>query len=43
MGGGSSSLFTSYYLLKDILEINRCLGLYSTQEYNETNYKILNC
>ena len=41
MGGGSSSLFTSYYLLKDILEINRCLGLYSTQEYNETNYNYL--
>ena len=41
MGSGYSSLCTSYYLLKDILEINRCLGVYSTQEYNENNYNYL--
>ena len=41
MGVGDSNLFTSYYLLKDILEINRCIGLYSIQEYNESNYNHL--
>jgi predicted unusual protein kinase regulating ubiquinone biosynthesis (AarF/ABC1/UbiB family) len=41
MGVGSSNLFTSYYLLKDILEINKCIGLYSTQEYNKENYDYL--
>ena len=41
MGVGNSNLFTSYYLLKDILEINRCIGLYSIQEYNESNYNHL--
>ena len=41
MGVGNSNLFTSYYLLKDILEINKCIGLYSTQEYNENNYNHL--
>ena len=41
MGVSNSNLFTSYYLLKDILEINKCIGLYSTEEYNESNYNHL--
>ena len=36
-----TNLLSSYYLFKDILEINKCLGLYSSQEYNISNYNYL--
>jgi predicted unusual protein kinase regulating ubiquinone biosynthesis (AarF/ABC1/UbiB family) len=39
--GNCFGLFSSYYLIKDLLEINRCIGLYSNQEYNKENYDYL--
>jgi predicted unusual protein kinase regulating ubiquinone biosynthesis (AarF/ABC1/UbiB family) len=36
--GNCYGLFSSYYLITDLLEINRCIGIYSTQRYNKENY-----
>ena len=36
--GNCFGLFSSYYLITDLLEINRCIGIYSTQGYNKENY-----
>lgn len=39
--GNCFGIFSSYYLITDLLEINRCIGIYSTQGYNKENYDYL--
>jgi len=39
--GNTFGLFSSYYLIKDLLEINKCIDEYPNQEYNQDNYKYL--
>ena len=39
--GNCFGLISFYYLITDLLEINRCIGIYSTQKYNKDNYDYL--